>query len=148
MNRELGGDPVMVAGSCLGTIVTGTFLALCSLLRPNGLLPGYNPIGIPDNPPMPGTLWGEPEVEFDEVQREIDSLRDQKPMRLKDADSMALHKWLYEALWHAFNEKKDEEALDKPRGGSIGVNAIDMMRRVFSQGECPHIVPSNTSPVA
>jgi protein-tyrosine phosphatase len=128
-NRRYGTRPEMVAGCSAGVGRTGTFLALCSLLRANGLISGEpdslssaqaeNQVSIPSalDPPKNG---------FDDVMKEIDSLREQRPMMVETEEQ---HKLIYETLKDAF---EFEDAGVEPRAGVV-LKPTNIIGKLFSK---------------
>ena len=92
--------PIMVHCSA-GIGRSGAFIALCSLLRSNGLLysPSSQPVGRvpPHPPPQPQSPLGPlPElISWDEIAQEIDSLREQRPGMVERPEQARL---VYEVL--------------------------------------------------
>ncbi len=92
--------PIMVHCSA-GIGRSGAFVALCSLLRSNGLLysPSSQPVegALPRPPPLPQSPLGPlPElISWDEVAQEIDSLREQRPGMVERPEQALL---VYEVL--------------------------------------------------
>ncbi|KAF8273822.1 protein-tyrosine phosphatase-like protein [Lactarius quietus] len=80
---------------------TGSFIALCSLLRSNGLISKPNPHNTEVHPPLPQSPLGLlPEsINWDEVSQEVDSLREQRPGMVQRPEQLLL---IYEILIAAF----------------------------------------------
>lgn len=101
--------PIMVHCSA-GIGRSGAFIALCSLLRSNGLLypPSSQPVErVPPRPPPPplpqSPLGPLPElISWDEIAQEIDSLREQRPGMVERPEQGRL---VYEVLLAAHNEE-------------------------------------------
>jgi protein tyrosine phosphatase len=100
--------PIMVHCSA-GIGRSGAFIALCSLLRSNGLLypPSSQPVErvSPRPPPLPQSPLGPlPElISWDEIAQEIDSLREQRPGMVERPEQALL---VYEVLLAALMTKE------------------------------------------
>ncbi|KAI0249534.1 protein-tyrosine phosphatase-like protein [Lactifluus subvellereus] len=114
-NKDLGGleatadvEPPIMVNCSAGVGRTGSFIALCSLMRSHDLLSQHNsepaeraPICPPPLPQSPlGLLPGS--ISWDEVGQEIDSLREQRPGMVQRPEQAVL---VYEVLIAAFLTK-------------------------------------------
>ncbi|KAA1471437.1 phosphatases II [Dentipellis sp. KUC8613] len=119
LNREIpqvtGTDikayPPMIVNCSAGVGRTGAFIALCSLLRANGILPKCNDSDHPSNSdtqPLPDSPLGPlPEtVGWDPVAQEIDSLREQRPGMVQRPEQVLL---IYDVLATAWAAKDGVE---------------------------------------
>lgn len=114
-NKDLGGveatedvEPPIMVNCSAGVGRTGSFIALCSLLRSHGLLSQPSPQSAERAPirppPLPQSPLGplpEP-ISWDEVGQEIDSLREQRPGMVQRPEQALL---VYEILIAAFLTK-------------------------------------------
>lgn len=123
-NKDLSGleatadvePPIMVHCSA-GVGRTGSFIALCSLLRSNGLLSKPNPHTAERavvHPPLPQSPLGPlPElISWDEVSQEVDSLREQRPGMVQRPEQVLL---IYETLIGAFMIHQGQSPSQAPR---------------------------------
>ncbi|KZV67602.1 phosphatases II [Peniophora sp. CONT] len=111
-----GPPPIMVHCSA-GVGRTGSFIALCSLLRAHGMLvprPSNTPVsGV--QPPTPSPLDPIPDdVAWDQIALEIDSLREQRPGMVQRPEQAVL---VYEVLYSAF-QARSEVANNRPANGN------------------------------
>jgi protein tyrosine phosphatase len=101
-------DPPIMVGCSAGIGRTGSFIALCSLLRTNGFLPPppHNAAATVDepHPPLPASPLGPlpKELADDPVALEVDSLREQRPGMVQRPEQIVL---VYEALALAFVQR-------------------------------------------
>ncbi|KAJ3475854.1 hypothetical protein NLI96_g11557 [Meripilus lineatus] len=101
---DLDSDPPIMVNCSAGVGRTGSFIAICSLLRSNGFLPpSTSPIHGPGLPDLtPSRLGALPaELKDDMVAQEIDSLREQRPCMVQRDEQALL---VYETLITAFTE--------------------------------------------
>ena len=114
-NKDLRGlegtadaDPPIMIHCSAGIGRTGSFIALSSLLRSNGLLfpPSSQPVERvpPSASPLPPSPLGPlPEwMSWDDIAQEVDSLREQRPGMVERAEQARL---VYEVLLGAFNDR-------------------------------------------
>ncbi|KAF9257093.1 phosphatases II [Marasmius fiardii PR-910] len=89
-------DPPMIVGCSAGIGRTGSFIALCSLLRSHGILqPPAKATSVDDALP-PSPLGDLPDsLKEDEVVREVDSLREQRPGMVQRPEQLLV---IYEIL--------------------------------------------------
>jgi protein-tyrosine phosphatase len=93
-------DPPIMVNCSAGIGRTGSFIALCSLLRADGLLgPGCGSLTTPS--PLPASPLGPlPDgLKDDLVAQEVDSLREQRPGMVQRDEQIML---IYEVLASAF----------------------------------------------
>jgi len=104
LERTADAEPPIMVHCSAGIGRTGSFIALSSLLRSNGLLfpPSSQPVGrVPPRPPPlpPSPLGPLPEwIGWDEVAREVDSLREQRPGMVERPEQAGL---VYEVFLEA-----------------------------------------------
>ncbi len=117
-DRDLDPDPPIIAGCSAGVGRTGTFIALCSLLRHHGFLspPGTRTEGLGAQvqiPPLPESPLGPlpEELQEDMIAMEIDALREQRPYMVERDDQVVM---LYQALVVAFASASDANAKEGP----------------------------------
>ncbi|KAI0271469.1 protein-tyrosine phosphatase-like protein [Gloeopeniophorella convolvens] len=111
-NKDLSGleakadaEPPIMVNCSAGVGRTGSFIALCSLLRSNNILslPPNSSSATQGSPCPPSPLGPLPEsVSWDEVAQEIDSLREQRPGMVQRPEQAVL---VYEVLVGAFIAK-------------------------------------------
>lgn len=97
-------DPPISVNCSAGIGRTGSFIALCSLLRYYGLLsPAYSQDTLANLPPLPPSPLGElpRQVAEDKVASEVDSLREQRTSMVQRPEQQML---VYELLAAAFYE--------------------------------------------
>jgi protein tyrosine phosphatase len=107
--HRLDPDPPIMVGCSAGIGRTGSFIALCSLLRKHGFLPPPTPgsSAVVDEPHpalVPSPLGELPkELADDPIAVEIDALREQRPGMVQREDQIVL---IYEVLALAFAQGK------------------------------------------
>ncbi|KAL0575813.1 hypothetical protein V5O48_006167 [Marasmius crinis-equi] len=100
---DLDPDPPIIVGCSAGIGRTGSFIALSSLLRSHGVLqpPGTR---VPASTLPPSPLGELPDaLKDDEVAREVDSLREQRPGMVQRPEQLIV---IYEILAAALNSQR------------------------------------------